>query len=134
MKARGGVDFFTTQIQYHPEPCIELLAGLTEACPKAARSPLLISLCPIKSAASLSFLRWLGVEIAEPLVQELTSDQEHLLERSIQRQVFVWQKIREFVARNGIEVPLGLNIAPVGRLPKRAVVDLATALVAVAQN
>ncbi len=133
-KAGGGVDFFTTQIQYHPEPCIELLAQLTDAWPQAVRPPLLISVCPVKSSTSINFLRWLGVEIADALVKDLTSDREHVLERSIQQQVYVWQRIREYASRNCIEIPLGLNIAPVGRLPKHAVVDLATALVEVAQT
>ena len=127
-KATVGVDFFTTQIVYHSTPCVELLDTIARRCPRAALTPILVSLCPLRRAESIGFLRWLGVELDELTAQRLTRDRDHVLERSIQHLVAVWRKICEGVERAEVVTPLGLNIAPVGPMPASATVRLAQAL------
>jgi 5,10-methylenetetrahydrofolate reductase len=128
-KAAAGVHFFTSQILYHAAPCRTLLDELIERCPQASRATILISLCPLRSAESIAFLRWLGVKLDPPTAARLTLDRESVLERSIEHLVGVWQRLRSHVREQKIPITLGLNIAPVGPLPLRATIDLARTLV-----
>jgi 5,10-methylenetetrahydrofolate reductase len=128
-KAHAGAQFFTTQILYHATPCRRLLDALASGSPAARRTPILVSLCPLRSAESISFLRWLGVELDEPTAARLSADPEHVLERSIEHLVGVWQRIRDHAGQRAIGTPLGLNIAPVGPVPLGATIELARALV-----
>ena len=127
-KARSGVDFFTTQIVYHSTPCLQLLGDLAARSPLAGRAPILVSLCPLRRKESIRFLRWLGVELDEPTAERLTADPDAVLERSIDYLIEVWRRIREGASRHRSANPLGLNIAPVGPMPRSATVALARAL------
>jgi 5,10-methylenetetrahydrofolate reductase len=127
-KAASGASFFTTQILYHAAPCRRLIDDLAARCPRASGVPLLISLCPLRSAESISFLRWLGVELDPGTAERLTVDPERVLERSIEHLVGVWQRILGHARASGSRIPLGLNIAPVGPVPVRATIALARTL------
>ncbi|MHC4937282.1 MAG: methylenetetrahydrofolate reductase [Planctomycetota bacterium] len=133
-KARGGVDFFTSQILYHATPFIDLLRALAERSPAAGRAPLLVSLCPLRSPASIGFLRWLGVELDERTASELTRDPDRTLERSIEHLTRVWSRIRAGAEDLRSANPLGLNIAPVGPMPRSATLHLARSTRAVARE
>ncbi len=127
-KAVSGADFFTSQILYHATPCQLLLDDLAERSPRASQTPLLISLCPLRSKESISFLRWLGVELDQRTAERLSVDREHVLERSIEHLLGIWQRIRAHARERRIALPLGLNIAPVGPMPHRATISLARSL------
>lgn len=128
-KAGSGAQFFTTQILYHATPCRRLLDDLGDRSPAARLTPILVSLCPLRSAESIAFLRWLGVELDEPTAARLGEDPARVLERSIEHLVGVWQRILAHVRERSIGTPLGLNIAPVGPVPRHATIELARSLV-----
>lgn len=127
-KASAGAQFFTSQILYHARPFRHLLDALASGAPAASRLPILVSLCPLRSAESIAFLRWLGVELDEPTAAHLAADPERTLERSIEHLVGVWQRIGEHARAMAADSRIGLNIAPVGPVPLGATIDLARAL------
>lgn len=131
-KSAAGTDFFSTQIVYHAEDFTGLLDDLAAAGGSAAATPILLSLCPVKSQHSFAFLRWLGVRVDQPLVDAISGapDDEtgSILDRSIEHLVAMWRTIRDHMHDRGIQTPVGVNLAPVGPIPPAATVDLASQL------
>lgn len=128
-KAAGGVDFFTTQIVYHRDEFTSLLDGIAARQPQVAGVPIFLSLCPLKTPHSVSFLRWLGVHIEETLEHDLLLDgPKKLLTRSLDHLVRTWDGIRSHCRQRGLAQPVGVNIAPVGPMPLSATVALARGL------
>lgn len=127
-KLSAGVDFFTTQIIYHAEHLTRLLDQLADAPAAVTLRPMLVSLCPVRTPHSLSFLRWLGVQIERELEEQLCADPERLLQSSIDHLVELWQTILRHA--QGLErcPALGLNLAPVGPIPAWATIELARRL------
>ena len=127
-KVESGANFFTSQIVYHAEEFTSLLDDLGGERPPVPSTPLLLSVCPLRSAHSIAFLRWLGVTVDERLAKRITADPAVVLERSIEHLVEMWGAIQSHIRERGLETPVGLNIAPVGPLPRSATVDLARRL------
>ncbi|HIA27662.1 MAG TPA: hypothetical protein EYN79_06010 [Planctomycetes bacterium] len=119
-KADSGADFFSTQIVYDAGEVTRLLDQLSIGPSRVADHPLLISLCPIRRPSSITFLRYLGVEISELLEQRLVGDGKGILERSIDHIACLWEEILEYRRERRPQWPIGWNIAPVGPLPQGA--------------
>lgn len=122
-KAAGGVDFFTTQIVYHGQEFTTLLDELHERQPSLDNVPILLSLCPVKTAHNLSFLRWLGVQVSADLEAQLCAG-EDLLSASIQHVVELWNQVQTHKRTHQLPHPIGLNVAPVGPIPNQATAAL----------
>ncbi|MFQ5654520.1 MAG: hypothetical protein ACE5GW_07295 [Planctomycetota bacterium] len=127
-KATSGARFFTTQITYHASEFTALLDDLSERAPQASATPILLSVCPLRSPQSVAFLHWLGVTLDEPLRARLTAGGGSVLERSIEHLAGMWGRIQAHIERRRIPTPVGVNIAPVGPIPASAVVQLASRL------
>ncbi|MEE8141543.1 MAG: methylenetetrahydrofolate reductase, partial [Planctomycetota bacterium] len=108
-KVKCGASFFTSQIVYQPEELTRLLTDLARRCPESARVPILVSLCPLRSARSIAFLRWLGVSLSDSLEESLDCQRQGLLERSIQHLLKMWVEIQTQLREHSLPTPLGLN-------------------------
>lgn len=128
-KAEAGVDFFTTQIVYHPDEFTGLLDAMASHHPELNDTPLFLSLCPIKGLQSLPFLRWLGVTVRDSLEETFRAcESECLLDASVDYLVEAWRGICDHRTTRALPHPVGVNLAAVGPIPTRITVDLARRL------
>ena len=128
-KLETGIDFFTSQIIYHPEEVTGLLDELADT-PLPGEPPcLLLTLCPVKSARNIRFLHWLGVSISQELESWLTQERDGVSARSIQQIEGAWRVISEHRLRTGCRFPAGVSIAPIGKIPNEMTVGLARSIV-----
>lgn len=124
-KISAGADFFTTQILFSLSEITELWREFEATRPELLATPLLISLCPVRKAENLAFLRYLGVHVPEEVESALKSaDPAECLEQSLQILCRLQEQMIE-TARNFDHLASpGWNIAPVGSIPGAAVLDL----------
>ncbi len=134
LKVESGCDFFTTQIVYHADEVTSLLDSLGRTGADVARTLLVASLCPLRSPRSVDFLRFLGVSLRDATVAELTRDPDRTLERSEEHLVALWDFVGRHRAAHRLATPLGLNIAPIGRIPVAATLRFARRLHATAHG
>lgn len=128
-KLETGIDFFTSQIIYHPEEVTSLLDALA-GTPLPGEPPcILLTLCPVKSARNIRFLHWLGVSLSPELERWLTRDVEGVSDRSIQQIEDAWRVISEHRRLTRCRFPAGISLAPIGKIPNATTVALARALV-----
>ncbi len=111
-KARHGVEFFTSQVIYEGESTRRLLVDYERLCLKTGTRPrrILLSFAPISGERDLSFLEWLGVEIPEGVRKYILGSGKGATSRSIEVAGRVLEEILEFVAKQELSVPVGLNI------------------------
>ena len=133
-KSAGGSSFFTSQIVYHPAEFTRLLDDLHTRAPRAQHLPILLSVCPLTSAKSVDFLRFLGVDLSDDLAAELTRDPEQVLERSIDHLSAMWETILSHTAEHALPTPLGINLAPIGAVRAGRTIELATRLRSIANR
>ena len=124
-KIDSGADFFTTQILFSIEEICALWNDFASTRPELLATPLLISLCPVRKAENLAFLRYLGVHVPDEVESILkAADPEDCLEESLQILCRLQEQLIEN-ARNFDHLTFpGWNIAPVGSIPGSAVLDL----------
>ncbi|MCO6441004.1 MAG: hypothetical protein J5I81_07960 [Nitrococcus mobilis] len=130
-KLATGADFFTTQIVYHAREFTGLLDDLqTFALPSGGAPPtLLLTLCPVQSQRNIRFLHWLGVSLSAELEAWLARDPERVAERSLQHLERMWIEIhRHWHGHRGC-FPIGISLAPIGRIPPMTTVQLARNLI-----
>ena len=124
-KIRSGADFFTTQILFSTAEIRDLWNDFSTSSPELLKTPLLISLCPVRKADNLAFLRFLGVQVPDEVESALrAASAENCLERSLEVLCRLQDDLLE--CARGVEnlATPGWNIAPVGSIPGSAVLDL----------
>ncbi|WP_440997838.1 hypothetical protein [Arhodomonas sp. SL1] len=124
-KMATGVDFFTTQIIYHPEEFTDLVDALVDNGLPEVPPELLLTLCPVKGPRNIRFLHWLGVSISPDLEEWLLSDDEGVMERSLEQIGYAWDAISAHCARRAPKLPVGVSLAPIGKIPHEATIRLA---------
>lgn len=129
-KMETGTDFFTTQIIYHANEFTGLLDELAGLDLRPPLPMVLLTLCPAKSARNLRFLHWLGVSLSPALEAWLTAEPERVAERSLEHIGQVWHGIAAHRNRTRSPFPVGLSLAPIGRIPPEMTVSLAERLIA----
>jgi 5,10-methylenetetrahydrofolate reductase len=133
-KIDSGADFFTTQIVYHPEEFTRLLDALAEYGDHKSMPEMLLTVTPIKSARNIKFLHWLGVNIEPELENWLTEDPDRVPNRAQEHIENAWQTIETHRRSLATQVPVGINLAPIGKIPNEMTVDLAQRLKSVAER
>lgn len=111
-KAEAGCDYFISQAVYNPEPTIRLLSDYARECAETGIAPrrIVLTFTPCGREKTLTFLRWLGIAIADatamtiladpaPVTRSIAICREHL------RAIFDHEYIRT--------LPLGLNVESV---------------------
>jgi len=124
-KTRSGLDFFTTQIVYHGDEFSGVLRDLPSRLDGLAPPQFLLTLCPVRTAANIRFLHWLGVSLSEELEAWLTEDPERVCERSLAQIRATWSEVSEQMAQPQQRCPVGISLAPIGRIPAETTVALA---------
>ncbi|SEK20245.1 methylenetetrahydrofolate reductase [Halomonas daqiaonensis] len=128
-KLRSGATFFTTQVLFHAEEITALLDALGERMEEGTRAPaFLVSLAPVRSERNIRFLRWLGVSLSHELEAWLTADEAAVTERSLSHLHETWRHIVDHAITRHSPCSLGVNIAPIGRIPSATTVALGRAL------
>lgn len=111
-KTKAGCDFATSQVLLDPEPVTALLSDYDRLCRREGATPatVLLSFAPVSDYADVEFLRWLGAPISESMEGRLLDDRAGVPEASIDVAADLWNQARAFVAKEGLEVPLGINV------------------------
>jgi len=133
-KIDSGADFFTTQIVYHPEEFTRLLDALADYGDHKAMPEMLLTVTPIKSPRNIKFLHWLGVNIESELENWLTDDPDRVPNRAQEHIEQAWRTIEAHRRSLSTAVPVGINLAPIGKIPDEMTVDLAQRVTAVARG
>ena len=116
-KSLSGVTFFTSQIIYESRPVKKFLKDYWKLCQKAETKPTMIflSFAPLTTPADLALINWLGVRVPKKTQEMLTNSWLGLGSRSLQVCQDIFEDILEFVEKERIRVPLGLNIEHLNR-------------------
>ena len=111
-KSDNGADFFTTQVLYDSSKIIKTIGHYQKLCDKAKTYPkrILISFAPVSSAKDIDFLKWLGVEIPQSTEKYLNARPGTMTNRSLDVSIEVLNDILDFIIKNKINVPIGLNV------------------------
>ena len=124
-KVDKGCSFFVTQAVYDTTPTKDVLSDLLLRCRTEDRPvpPVLVTLTPCGSERTLTFLRWLGVEVPRWLENELLTSSDTLA-TSVRLCLDVLADLHAWAAPRG--VPLGCNVESVSlsRAEVEASVDL----------
>ncbi len=128
-KLGSGATFFTTQVLFHAEEVTTLLDALGERLAEGMPAPaFLLSLAPVRSERNIRFLRWLGVNLSSELEAWLTADEGAVSERSLSHLCETWRHIADHAITRESPCSLGVNVAPIGRIPSATTVALGRAL------
>ena len=116
---------FSRQILFSLNEITQLWREFEATRPDLLATPLLISLCPVRKAENLAFLRYLGVHVPEEVESTLKSaDPAECLELSLQILCRLQEQMIETAENFEDLASPGWNIAPVGSIPGAAVLDL----------
>lgn len=124
-KMRTGTDFFTTQIVYHPEQFTDLVDALVDGGLPSPPPEVLVTLCPVKNERNIRFLHWLGVDLSPELEAWLTEEPDEVTERSLTQIERAWATISAHRSRRAPSMPVGVSLAPIGKIPHETTVRLA---------
>lgn len=128
-KIKAGADFFTTQIVYHADEFTGLLDELKAVDLRGLDYPsLLLTVCPVKSERNIKFLHWLGVSMSDELERWLTEDKDRVAERSVEHIRRTWGEIHRHMVTTGCRFPVGVSLAPIGKIPNSLTIELARSL------
>ncbi len=111
-KAEAGCDYFISQAVYSPEPTIRLLSDYARECAEYGVTPrrIVLTFVPCGRERTLTFLRWLGIEIAAATAATIMDDPTPLT-RSI---AICREHLRAILDHDYIRtLPLGLNVESV---------------------
>ena len=111
-KVDVGCSFLISQAVYSVTASKNLLSDLHYLCQDEGREPpiLLVTLSPCGSAKTLSFMRWLGIDIPYWLENELLHSRD-ILHTSVDVCLRAFEELLEFAREKGI--PLGCNVESV---------------------
>ena len=116
-KSEHGLAFFTSQIIYEPISIKLLLRDYGHLCKERGVAPkrIFLSFAPISTLKDLEFLRWLGVSVPKAVEQELFKANIGIGWRSTKTAINILQEILNFMHKENLNVPLGLNIEHITR-------------------
>ena len=112
-KTRAGAAFFTTQLAFDAAAVVALLRRYDRLCREATVVPatVLVSLAPVGDDADAEFVRWLGADLPEAVERGILDPEgSDISQRSVENAQDVWAAVREAVERDGIAVPVGVNV------------------------
>jgi 5,10-methylenetetrahydrofolate reductase len=112
-KTRAGATFFTTQIVFDADATFRMIEQYDRLCRQAslAAAPVLLSFAPLVDEQDAEFVRWLGADVPEAAERAiLEGDEGGAVERTVTRATEVWVSVRDRVRRDGVEVPIGVNV------------------------
>ncbi len=134
-KTEAGCRYFISQAVYAPDASVRLLQNYARLCRERGTDPqrIVLTFTPCGSAATLRFMKWLGVSFPAETEQALLSSNAPLTE-SLKICASNLSQILEAAGRNG--VPLGVNVESVSirREEIEASVDLCHTLREVAEK
>ena len=115
LKASAGCDFVTSQITFDPAPALRFLSSYQKLCEREGVEPLtvFISLATVPTPGILSVLDRLDVAIP-PRVRKRLLASDDMGGESLKVATEVFTGIVERAEREGVGVPLGLQIEQVG--------------------
>ena len=134
-KTEAGCRYFISQAVYSSDAAIELLQDYAGLCRKRGEKPqrIILTFTPCGGAATLEFMKWLGISIPAETQQKILSSPAPLTE-SLKACASNLSQILEAIGTS--EVPLGVNVESVSirREEIEASVDLCHTLREVAGN
>lgn len=116
-KQEHGIGFFTSQVIFESESTKRLLRRYAELHEQRGQEPptIFLSFAPITGKKDAEFLKWLGVEIPDYTEDWILSGNGRSLDRSVRVAGHVLQDVLAYVDRQGIDVPIGLNVEHIMR-------------------
>ena len=111
-KSNNGSEFFTTQVLYDSENIIKMINNYQTRCNELNTFPrrILLSFAPVSSQKNVEFLKWLGVEIPTNTEHYLQARPGSMTERSLDVAIEVLNEILNYIEKNNLKVPVGLNV------------------------
>lgn len=111
-KTEAGCRYFISQAVYAPDAAIRLLQDYAGLCRERGEKPqrIILTFTPCGSAATLEFMKWLGVSVPTETEQAILSSSAPLTE-SLKACASNLSQILEAVGAS--EVPLGVNVESV---------------------
>lgn len=114
LKTMSGARFFTTQILFDHVQISQHILNYQNLCESAEIEPatLLLSFAPLKSTADLNLLDFLGVDLPEETKNFILEGENAKIaaDLSILNATTVYMNILREMEREGIRVPLGVNV------------------------
>lgn len=125
-KVASGCSFFVSQAVYSSTDTKDVLSDLHLSCAELERQvpPVLVTLTPCGSERTLTFLRWLGVQVPRWLENELLRSRD-MLATSVDLCADIFADLWTYATDRGI--PLGCNVESVSL--SRAEIDASVDLV-----
>ncbi len=118
-KAEAGLEFFTSQVLYEAESTKWLLRDYAKAAAERGVEPkrIFLSFAPVSSRRDMDFLKWLGVEIPTDVASYVLepTEPDRVRERSLEVASRVLREILDCVAREGLGIPIGINVEHITR-------------------
>lgn len=116
-KSLAGIEYFTTQVLYESDLIKQELKSYWEMCQQSEVAPKMIflSFAPITSPADVKLLQWLGVRIPDETLEMLTTGWLGMGWRSLQICQDILEDILQFIDKERIRVPVGLNVEHINR-------------------
>jgi len=111
-KSGNGSEFFTTQVLYESSKMIKMISQYEKRCKILDTFPrrILLSFAPVYSQKNIDFLKWLGVEIPKNTEQYLNGRPGSMTDRSLDVAIEVLNDTLDFIEKNKLSVPIGLNV------------------------
>ena len=111
-KSKVGAEFFTTQVLCDSGNVIKMIKNYQERCDRLNTFPrrILLSFAPVSSQRNINFLKWLGVEIPKDTERYLNGRPGAMTERSLDVAIEVLNEILDYIIKNNLRVPVGLNV------------------------
>lgn len=114
-KQRAGIEFFTSQVVFDPEPVTRLLGDYDDTCRAAGvdAAPVFLSFAPITGRKNARFLEQLGVDIPSDIREWILGAGDHTARRSIRVAEHVLEEVLTAIRRENLAVPVGINVGHV---------------------
>jgi hypothetical protein len=115
LKAQAGADFVTSQINLEAAPVIRFLRAYQAICEETGRKPVtvFVSLTTVPTRTILSLIESLDVVVPPPVKRRLLGASE-MGKESVKVSHDVFAEVLSQVEKEGITVPLGLQVEQVG--------------------
>ena len=116
-KTNAGIEFFTTQILYESYFIKRFIKKYWQLCLKENIDPKMIflSFAPISSNRDIELLAWLGVDIPKKVLNLLTTGWVGVGWRSLQVCQDILEDTLNFIKKEKIGVPIGINVEHVSK-------------------
>lgn len=111
-KQESGVDFFTSQVVFDPDPTVRLLRDYEAVCCEAGidPAPVFLSFAPITRPADARFLEQLGVKLPTDVRDWILAADDHSARRSVRVAEHVLDEVLTAIRCDSLAVPLGINV------------------------